>query len=115
MTRSIFKILSADQWTLAQSEGEIRGAPIDFQDGFIHLSARDQVEETVAKHFADQDDLVLIQVDEAKLVDTLRWEESRGGALYSHVYGTIPCGAVVQTWPLQRNRNGQHRFPWDSE
>ncbi|EMI20309.1 protein containing DUF952 [Rhodopirellula maiorica SM1] len=115
MTRSIFKVLSADQWTRAQSEGEIRGAPIDIEDGFIHLSARDQVEETVAKHFAGQDDLVLILVDEAKLGDTIRWETSRGGALFPHVYGKIPCEAVIQTWPLRRSGDGKHQFPWAND
>ncbi|GAA5508738.1 DUF952 domain-containing protein [Novipirellula caenicola] len=112
MTRAIYKILSVDQWTLAQSEGEIRGAPIDIEDGFIHLSAREQVEETAAKHFAGQDDLVLIEVDEAKLGETLRWEVSRGGALFPHVYAAIPCSAIIHVWPLRLSENGQHRFPW---
>ncbi|WP_442506978.1 DUF952 domain-containing protein [Novipirellula sp. SH528] len=115
MTRPIFKILSTEQWTLAQSIGEIQGAAIDLQDGFIHLSARDQVEATAEKHFAGQEDLVLIQVDEVKLGDTLRWEVSRGGALFPHVYGTIPLTSIIQAWPLRIGADGQHHFPWKDQ
>lgn len=90
-----FKILTAEQWTDWQANGMLHGAPIDLQDGFIHLSATDQVRETAEKHFAGQHSLMLIEVDLLQLGDAVRWEPSRGGALFPHVYAPIPLAAVL--------------------
>lgn len=81
-------------------------APVDVSDGFVHLSSAAQVEETAAKHFAGQTELLLLDVDETRLVPgTLRWEPSRGGALFPHVYGEVPVTAVVQ----------ERALPWKGE
>jgi len=90
-----FKILTAQQWSDWKDAGVLHGAPIDLQDGFIHLSAADQVHETAAKHFAGQTGLILAEIDLAQLGSAVRWETSRGGALFPHVYAPIPLSALV--------------------
>lgn len=92
-----FKILTAGQWAAFQSAGIFAGAPVDLADGYIHLSAADQVQGTLDKHFAGQDGLVLAEVDLAALGDAVRWEVSRGGALFPHIYGPLPMAAVIAT------------------
>ncbi len=81
-------------WREAARDGVFRGAPIDLADGYIHFSTAAQVAETAARHFAGATDLVLVAVDAAALGDALRWEPSRGGALFPHLYGTLPLSAV---------------------
>ena len=90
-----FKILTAQQWSDWKDAGVLHGAPIDLQDGFIHLSAADQVHETAAKHFAGQTGLILAEIDLAQLGSAVPWETSRGGALFPHVYAPIPLSALV--------------------
>jgi uncharacterized protein (DUF952 family) len=92
-----FKILTAAEWAGFQAEGRFEGSLVDRADGFIHLSAADQVEATLARHFAGQTGLALVEVDLGALGDAVRWEESRGGALFPHVYGMLPLSAVVGT------------------
>jgi ornithine lipid ester-linked acyl 2-hydroxylase len=92
-----FKILTAEQWLCFQAEGEFNGAPVDLADGYIHLSAADQVQGTLDKHFAGQAGLVIAEIDLAMLGDAVRWEVSRGGALFPHVYGVLPMAAVRGT------------------
>jgi len=95
-----YKILTAGQWAAWRGRGEFTGAPIDLDDGYIHLSTAEQVEETAAKHFAGLSDLVLAEVDLDLLGDMVHWEESRGGQLFPHVYGTIPIAAVTDARPI---------------
>jgi uncharacterized protein (DUF952 family) len=95
-----FKILTADQWDSWQSEGVFSGAPVDLADGFIHLSAADQVRETAGKHFAGQSGLIVAEIDLVPLGDHVRWEPSRGGALFPHVYAPIPMSAVLTAVPM---------------
>ncbi len=95
----IYKILTSDQWTELQAAGETSGAPVDIADGFIHFSTIDQVAETAAKHFAGQDGLWLLAVDGAALGDALKWEPSRGGALFPHLYGPLRSQDAV--WAKQ--------------
>jgi uncharacterized protein (DUF952 family) len=90
----IYKICPAALWREAERAGEFAGAGIDLKDGYIHFSAADQVTETAAKHFAGQDDLVLIAVEADTLGGMLKWEPSRGGALFPHLYGSLPLSAV---------------------
>lgn len=90
-----FKILTADQWAQFQADRVFYGAPVDLADGYIHLSAADQLVETLAKHFAGQSGLVIAEVDLALLGDTVKWEVSRGGALFPHIYGPLPMAAVL--------------------
>lgn len=89
-----FKILTAEQWSAWQQSGTFAGSPVDLADGFIHLSTAEQVQGTLEKHFAGQRDLVLVEVELSVLQDTVKWEPSRGGALFPHVYGQIPIEAV---------------------
>ena len=111
MNSHIYKVMSARQWDAARTAGALSGVGIDVNDGFIHLSAADQVVETVKKHFAGQTDLVLLKVDTNQLGDTLRWEKSRDDMLFPHVYGDIPLSAVVEDVPLPLGEDGQHHFP----
>lgn len=111
MNKRLFKVLATDLWNEAESAGQFKGSGIDLADGFIHLSAHDQVVETVEKHFAGQTDLVIVEVLGDKLGDTLVWETSRGGALFPHVYGHIPIDAVLRVDPLVLDEDGKHLFP----
>jgi uncharacterized protein (DUF952 family) len=108
----VFKILRADEWAIAIRGGEFKGSAIDHKDGFIHLSAAHQVRETAARHFAGQTDLVLVAFPE-KGLSGLKWEPSRGGDLFPHVYGSIAVTAAgwVKRLPLV---DGVHRFPEDA-
>jgi len=92
-----FKILTGEEWARFQAEGRFEGSPADLADGFIHLSATDQVEATLERHFAGQTGLVLAEVDLEAVGDGVRWEESRGGALFPHVYGDLQLSAVLGT------------------
>ncbi|MBE7183399.1 MAG: DUF952 domain-containing protein [Methylobacterium mesophilicum] len=106
----IFKICSQNLWREAEASGSFHGAPIDLEDGFIHFSTAEQVRETAAKHFAGQDDLLLVAVEAERLGDALRWETSRGGALFPHLHAPLGLGAVVWVKPLALGSDG-HQFP----
>ena len=106
----VYKIASADEWRAAQESGRFTGAPVDLADGFIHFSTAEQARETAAKHFAGHDGLFLLALESSQLGDQLKWEPSRGGALFPHVYGTIATGLAASVTPLPLE-NGQHRFP----
>lgn len=107
----IYKVVSRPEWQQAETDGVFRGSAVDLADGFIHLSSAAQAVETVAKHFAGQDDLLIVSVDTQALGDTLRWEESRGGALFPHIYGDLPMTAVTKAQPLPLGEDGTHVFP----
>jgi len=97
MSESVaYKVLTADQWAQFERDGVFDGAPIDRADGYIHLSTADQLKETITKHFAGQTGLVTLEMDLAQLPD-VRWEPSRGGQLFPHVYGALPISAVMRT------------------
>ncbi|MGN6768590.1 MAG: DUF952 domain-containing protein [Rhizobiaceae bacterium] len=108
---SIYKIVTQDEWREAEKEGLFRGAPVDLADGYIHFSTAGQVAETAAKHFAGKADLLLVAVDEAALGDRLRYEVSRGGALFPHLYADLPLSAVLWTKPMPLGADGIHRLP----
>jgi beta-hydroxylase len=91
-----FKILTAEQWAQFEADGVFRGAPVDLADGYIHLSAADQLQGTLDKHFAGQQDLVIAEVDLGLLGEAIRWEVSRGGALFPHCYADLPLSAVLK-------------------
>jgi uncharacterized protein (DUF952 family) len=109
--KMIYKICDAAAWRAAEGVGEFTGAPVDLADGFIHFSAGDQVEETAAKHFAGRRDLVLVAVAADAVGPALKWEPSRGGALFPHLYGKLPLRAVRWTRPLRLGPDGRHVFP----
>lgn len=95
MTSSAYKVFTADQWAQFQRDGTFTGAPIDVADGYIHLSTADQLEETLTKHFAGQKGLVIAEIALEPLGDTIKWEVSRGGALFPHVYGVLTAADAV--------------------
>ena len=95
MPETAFKIFTADQWAQFQADGVFHGAPVDLTDGYIHLSATEQLQGTLDKHFAGQTGLVIAEVDLSVLGDLVKWEESRGGALFPHIYGALPMEAVI--------------------
>lgn len=107
----IYKIATRDQWAEAERTGRFTGAPVDLADGYIHFSTAEQARETAAKHFAGQDQLLLISVDGDHFGETLKWEVSRGGALFPHLYGALTLDAVVQVMELPLDENGAHVFP----
>jgi uncharacterized protein (DUF952 family) len=92
-----FKIFTAEQWAGFEASGQFDGAPIDLADGYIHLSTAEQLEETLTKHFAGQSGLVVAEITLDRFGDTLKWEVSRGGALFPHVYEPLVMGDVVGT------------------
>lgn len=108
---AIYKIFTADQWSALDAAGETTGAPVDLADGYIHFSTAEQAAETAAKHFAGQTGLVLAAVDDKALGDDLRWEPSRGGALFPHLYAPLRRDAVLWTADLPLGPDGAHVFP----
>jgi uncharacterized protein (DUF952 family) len=106
----IYKIFRSDEWQTLQAVGETLGAPIDLADGYIHFSTAEQAAETAAKHFAGVEDLVLAAIDTAPLGDDLKWEPSRGGALFPHLYRALALSEVLWHTPLPLT-DGRHVFP----
>ncbi|MFN7029891.1 MAG: DUF952 domain-containing protein [Sphingopyxis sp.] len=90
-----FKILTHQQWADFERERVFRGAPVDIADGYIHLSTGEQLEGTIAKHFAGQSPLMIAEVDLICLGDAIRWEEARGCELFPHLYAELPITAVI--------------------
>ncbi|TJW16645.1 MAG: DUF952 domain-containing protein [Mesorhizobium sp.] len=111
MSQIIYKIVPEALWGEAERNGGFTGAPIDVADGFIHFSTAGQVRETAARHFAGQTGLLLVAVDGARLGDALKYEVSRGGALFPHLYGPLDLEAVVRVQPLPLGADGMHQFP----
>lgn len=111
MTKLIYKICPATLWREAEQTGRFEGAPVDLADGFIHFSTAEQVVETAQRHFEGQDGLLLVAVDEAALGSGLKYEASRGGALFPHLYGRLPTSAAVWAKPLPLGPDGKHVFP----
>ncbi len=107
----IYHMCRRDEWEAAQASGAYGGSSQDQADGFIHFSDATQIVESAAKHRAGQDGLVLLAVDPAALGDALKWEASRGGALFPHLYGDLPVSAVVSARGLPLGENGKHIFP----
>ena len=111
MSKTIYKICPEALWREAEKAGRFEGAPVDLADGFIHFSTADQVEETAAKHFAGQTGLLLIVIDGQRLGDALKYEPSRGGALFPHLYGPLDLTAVMWVKQLPVGSNGNHVLP----
>ena len=109
-----WKVLTAPQMAELRELGTFAGAPVDVADGFIHLSTIEQLAGTVDKHFAGQKELHLAKVDLVALGDAIRWEESRGGALFPHIYSGLPLSAVLAHGPLQRLADGGFDLPADT-
>jgi len=108
---TIYKICSASAWREAERRGAYIGSADDLRDGFIHFSTAAQVAETARKHFFGQTGLFLIAVDAGALGEALRWEPSRGGALFPHLYGELDLGAVTAVLDLRARSDGGHDVP----
>jgi uncharacterized protein (DUF952 family) len=106
----VFKIVATEEWRAAETDGVFGGAAVDRADGYIHFSTAAQAPETAAKWFAGRDDLTLAAVDADALGAALRWEPSRGGALFPHLYAPLPMSAVVWSRPLPLGHDGRHVF-----
>jgi uncharacterized protein (DUF952 family) len=106
----VFKIVSSTEWRAAEASGVFAGAAVDRADGYIHFSTAAQAPGTAEKWFGGRDDLTLVAIDADALGAQLRWEPSRGGALFPHLYGELPLTAVVWSRPLPLAEDGRHRF-----
>jgi len=107
----IYKIIDRDEWDAARACGRYSGSRDDRRDGFIHFSTAQQVRETAAKHFAGHGNLMLLAIDDVDLQPALKWEASRAGALFPHLYAVLPLSSVTRSWPLALNGQGAHEFP----
>ena len=106
----IYKIFRRPEWDAFRAAGQTAGAPVDLADGYIHFSAAPQLAETAAKYFADTSDLVLVAFDADALGEALKWEPSRGGALFPHLYRNLRLEEVVWDKSLPLGATG-HIFP----
>jgi uncharacterized protein (DUF952 family) len=106
----VFKIVATDEWAAAERAGVFEGAAVDRADGYIHFSTAAQAPETAARWFAGRDDLTLVAVDADALGGALRWEPSRGRALFPHLYGPLPTRAASWARPLPLGPDGRHVF-----
>jgi len=107
----IYKIVSEHEWIAAEAEGRFIGSAVDIDDGFIHFSTAGQAPETASRHFAGRKGLLLVAVEAAALGAALKWEPSRGGALFPHLYDVLPLAAVARVDPLPLDEDGAHVFP----
>jgi uncharacterized protein (DUF952 family) len=108
---TIYKLCQAALWHEAEQSGVFAGSAVDRADGYIHFSTAAQVAETAALYFRGESDLVLVAVDGARLGPALRYEASRGGALFPHLHSTLPLSAVLWVRPLPVGADGTHDFP----
>ncbi len=106
----VYKILKADAWAAAERAGRFAGAGIDLADGYIHLSTAAQAPETARLHFAGQSDLVLLRIEAERLGAMLRWEPSRGGQLFPHLYAPLDCALVEAATPIPLDPDGTPRL-----
>jgi uncharacterized protein (DUF952 family) len=111
VSRPVYKILRVFEWQAAEQHGCFEGSEDDRRDGFIHLSTAEQLRGTVAKHFASDDYLVLAAIDPGALGERLKWEPSRDGALFPHLYRELPLSAVIGLASVQRDADGEPIFP----
>ena len=106
----VYKIFRSDEQAALEAAGRTAGAPIDLQDGYVHMSTAEQVKETAAKHFAAEDNLYLLAIETDRLGDDVKWEVSRGGAEFPHLYRDLLASDIVWTKTLKLGPNG-HEFP----
>ena len=107
----IYKILTDEQWQQFDAAKIFKGAPIDLQDGYIHFSTASQVRETAAKHFSDQKNLKLVSVSTKEMGEELKYEVSRGNALFPHLYSELKMENVLEVFSLGIGGDGNHQFP----
>jgi len=110
--RYIYKVLTRDQWTQFQRDAVFKGSPVDLADGYIHLSCADQLKVTLDKYYATQAEVALLQIEASKIDTDLKYEISRGGAEFPHLFADLPMTAIGQLW-LVSPENGAYRLPSD--
>ena len=110
MTDIAYKLVDRAEWAAARDAGAYAGSVVDLLDGYIHLSDAGQLAETARRHYAGRADLMLVAVDLRPLGDDLKWEASRGGALFPHLYAPLPVAAAIQERPLSVDADGVMRF-----
>lgn len=115
MSNIVYKIVPTSLWQDARKKGAFEGAPIDLKDGYIHFSTAAQARETARLHFAGQNDLTLVATDGEVLGPALKFEPSRNGDLFPHLYATLPLDAVLWERPLPLGQDGVHIFPEDMQ
>jgi uncharacterized protein (DUF952 family) len=106
----IYKILPRSEWEDARAAGRFRGSAVDLADGYIHFSTAAQAQETAARHFAGKVGLLVLEVDGDALGAALRWEPSRGGDLFPHLYGDLQVDAVLRVLPAPLDGDGTPRL-----
>lgn len=110
MTDVAYKLVDRAEWAAARAAGVYAGSAVDLADGYIHMSGADQLAETGRRHYAGRAELMLVTVDLRPLGDDLKWEASRGGALFPHLYAALPVSAALEERPLSVDAEGVMRF-----
>jgi uncharacterized protein (DUF952 family) len=111
MSKLVYKIVRRPEWQAAEKSGSFSGSADDVHDGFIHLSSAAQLRATFTKHFAGQDDLLLVAIDPGRLGGALKWEVSRGGEKFPHLYGALDVRLAQSVAPIAHGPDGQPGFP----
>lgn len=111
MAEPIYKIAQQTEWAAARAIGELDGTPVDLADGYIHFSTAAQLAETLSKHYSGQSGLVLATIDPERLPVPLKWEPSRGGQLFPHLYAALPMSAVIAERQLSARPDGGFDLP----
>lgn len=111
MAEPVYKIASKADWDAALAAGELTGTPVDLADGYIHFSTAAQLKETLDRHYRGQSGLVLATIEPDLLPQALKWEPSRGGQLFPHLYAPLPLSAVTAHRPLEARPDGGFDLP----
>ena len=106
----IFKIIDKEEWNKAKKKGIYSGSPTDIKDGYIHLSEKEQIQETLRKHYPEQENLILLKVQTLNLKHLL-WEQASNGGVYPHLYSELDVKNVIEEYELSFNENGTHQLP----
>ena len=110
MSAVAYKLVDLDEWEAARAAGAYPGSPVDRADGYIHMSTAEQLPETARRHYAGQSGLLLVEVELEGLGEALRWERSRGGALFPHLYGPLPLATARSERRLAVDPDGRPAF-----
>lgn len=110
--RYIFKVLTRDQWARFQADKVFTGSPVDLADGYIHMSCEAQLKETMDKWYADQESVFILEIDSGMVTGDLKYEVSRGGAEFPHLFADLPLSAVGKVWDISA-KDGSYDLPDD--
>ena len=108
----IYKVLTPDQWSKFQAKGQFMGSPVDLADGYVHMSCASQLKETMDKWYADQERVFILQIESSQIEADLKYEVSRGGAEFPHLFAALPLTAVGKTWEVSHEA-GRYSLPID--